>query len=313
MPRIFHITRSTDWRAAQHAGAYTLSTRDRTLQDVGFIHCSYAHQVAGVANAIYHGERDLVLLTIDPRRLSAPLRPEPAESGGAAYPHIYGPLNLDAVVEVRPYPPSSDGTFLSLSAVDPILLEIPAVLRGERIIVRMLEDDDAQMLFEAIDESREHLARWMPWAKDHVSIDDSLSYIRRSHADWLVRRRLPVGIVELASGRLIGGSGLERIDWQVRSFEIGYWLRVSAEGRGFAQETVRLLTRLAFDQLDANRVEIRMDARNQRSERVAQRAGFAFEGTLRNAALDSRGAPADRQVYALTPESYERVSWRHSP
>jgi RimJ/RimL family protein N-acetyltransferase len=196
---------------------------------------------------------------------------------------------------------------------DPVLLDIPTVLRGERNIVRLLQDDDAQMLFEAIDESREHLAPWMPWAKDHVSVDDSVRYIRQSHADWLLRRRLPVCIVELATGRLVGGSGLERIDWQVRSFEIGYWLRVSAEARGYAQEAVRLLTRLAFNQLHANRVQIRMDPRNIRSERVAQRAGFAFEGTLRNASLDAHAAPADRHVYALTPGTYAQLAWQSAP
>ncbi len=110
--RIFHVTRVGDWQAAQRSGSYALSTRDRTLQEVGFIHCSYAHQVAGVANLLYQGEGDLVLLVIDSDRLSAPLRVEPAAHGAAeAYPHIYGPLNLDAVVEVRAYEPPADGSF----------------------------------------------------------------------------------------------------------------------------------------------------------------------------------------------------------
>ena len=105
MTHIFHITQLSDWQCAQRAGAYELSTRDRTLQDVGFIHCSYAHQVAGVANAIYQDvQQDLVLLVIETDRLSAPLQPEPAVPGGEAFPHIYGPLNLDAVVEVRRLP-----------------------------------------------------------------------------------------------------------------------------------------------------------------------------------------------------------------
>src|SRR5579859_2125247 len=113
LQRIYHITRSSDWRAAVVQGSYRLSTRDRTLHEVGFIHCSHVHQVAGVANAIYHDERDLVVLVIDADRLDAPLRSEPAlvDGGGEVFPHIYGPLNLDAVVEVRPYPPLHDGSF----------------------------------------------------------------------------------------------------------------------------------------------------------------------------------------------------------
>ena len=109
--RIFHVTPERDWQAAQQSGSYVLSTRDRTLEEVGFIHCSYANQVAGVANAIYRGEHHLVLLVIDPQRLTAPVRPEPPAPGMEAYPHIYGPLNLDAVIEVRPYQPNEDGSF----------------------------------------------------------------------------------------------------------------------------------------------------------------------------------------------------------
>jgi uncharacterized protein (DUF952 family) len=108
---IFHITGASHWQAAQRSGSYQLSTHGQTFQEVGFIHCSCAHQVAGVANAFYADLQDLVLLVIDPTRLAARLRLEPTVPGGEPFPHIYGPLNLDAVVEVRPYSPSPHGTF----------------------------------------------------------------------------------------------------------------------------------------------------------------------------------------------------------
>lgn len=195
------------------------------------------------------------------------------------------------------------------SAVDPLLIEVPAVLRGERVLLRPFDDADAEALFAAVNASRDHLAPWMPWATAHVSIDDSLLYIRRSRAQWILRERLSVGIFDLASGSLLGGSGLERIDWHLRNFEIGYWLTASAEGHGFVQETVQLLTRCAFDMLGANRVHIRMDPRNQRSERVPQRLGFRLEGTLHNVTIDADGVPADRHIYALTPETYAALPW----
>jgi RimJ/RimL family protein N-acetyltransferase len=159
-------------------------------------------------------------------------------------------------------------------SIDPLLIEVPTVLRGEQVLVRPFADADAPGLFEAIEESREHLAPWMPWVHAHRSIDDSLAYIRRSQAQWLLRERLPVGIFEASSGEVLGGSGLERIQWELRRFEIGYWVRASAEGHGYVQETVKLLTSMAFNVLQANRVDIRMDPRNLRSERVAQRVGY---------------------------------------
>ena len=66
-------------------------------------------------------------------------------------------------------------------------------------------------------------------------------------------------------GELVGGTGLHRIDWTLRKFEIGYWRKTGCEGRGFVTEAVRALARLAFDTLDARRVEIRMDDNNARA------------------------------------------------
>jgi uncharacterized protein (DUF952 family) len=89
---------------------------------VGFIHCSKAHQVSGVANAVYAGVHGLVLLVIDPERVTAPIREESPDGsdGNERYPHIYGPLNVDAVLEVVEFEPSSDGTF-----------ELPRKLRND--------------------------------------------------------------------------------------------------------------------------------------------------------------------------------------
>jgi glutathione S-transferase len=110
---IFHITANEDWGAARAGGSYRLSTRGQSLDDVGFIHCSKVHQVTGVANAVYRGVHGLVLLVIDPQRVTAPIREESpnGSDGTERYPHIYGPLNVEAVVEVVKFEPSSDGTF----------------------------------------------------------------------------------------------------------------------------------------------------------------------------------------------------------
>jgi glutathione S-transferase len=108
---IFHVTAAADWHDAEATGAYRLSTRGRTLEDEGFIHCSYANQVTPVANAYYHAVRGLVLLVIERDRVTAPLRDESPAGGDERFPHIYGPLNLDAVTQVLPFESSSDGLF----------------------------------------------------------------------------------------------------------------------------------------------------------------------------------------------------------
>jgi glutathione S-transferase len=100
---IYHIATKSDWESAQRAGEYTTSSLGVTLAEEGFIHCSQAGQVAGVAKKYYQNELDLVLLVIDAGKLTSPLRYEAVPGEPAPYPHIYGPLNPDAVVEVRPF------------------------------------------------------------------------------------------------------------------------------------------------------------------------------------------------------------------
>lgn len=196
-----------------------------------------------------------------------------------------------------------------MADVPPILIDLPAELVGERVIVRHWAEPDSRGLWDAIDNSREHLEAWMPWVDRYHNPDDALEYCRRSHARWLLREDLTVAIVEKQTGKIVGGSGLHRIDWKLRLFEIGYWLRYDAQGYGYATETVQLLTRLAFDELDANRVELRIDARNVRSLRVAERVGYVLEGTLRRKMPAPAGIAADMHMLALIREEYAMLPW----
>jgi RimJ/RimL family protein N-acetyltransferase len=189
----------------------------------------------------------------------------------------------------------------------PIRLEIPDELVGPRVVARCYRDDDAPALWEAIDKSREHLAKWMPWARSYQSVEDVLPFIRETRAKWILRENFGFGIFERETGRLLGGCGLRPADWQIRSFEIGYWIRVSAVGKGYVTETVRVLTRFAFDLLDANRVQIRMDVRNTRSRAIPERLGFVYEGCQRRGLPDVNGQPRDVAIFALIPDDYRAL------
>lgn len=105
---IYHIAPIADWHAAEVDGNYTANT----LATQGFIHCSDRQQVIHVANAIYSGQRDLVLLAVDPARLKAEVRYEQGDpSSPERFPHCYGPINIDAVINTTPFPPETDGSF----------------------------------------------------------------------------------------------------------------------------------------------------------------------------------------------------------
>lgn len=115
---ILHITTQRQWNKAQVTGLYY----PEHFELDGFIHCSSAAQVLNVADSFYRGQADLLLVCIDPKKVEAPLKYEPPvhPHGGFdpspsdtidLYPHIYGPLNLDAVVMVEAFRPKPDGTF----------------------------------------------------------------------------------------------------------------------------------------------------------------------------------------------------------
>ena len=98
---LFHIALPEDWSAARTAGSYTTSTRGVSLAEEGYIHCSFARQVVATAARFYADVDDVLVLRIDPARLGAPVVVEDLFDTGEAFPHVYGPIPVGAVVEVR--------------------------------------------------------------------------------------------------------------------------------------------------------------------------------------------------------------------
>lgn len=171
---------------------------------------------------------------------------------------------------------------MTVHAVDPILLEFPEQFESERLVIRAPQWGDGRTLNEAVRESIEQLRPWMPWAQTIPSIEESEAGIRRSRLEFLERKDLRLLLEHKESGRIIGSSGLHRIDWPSRKFEIGYWVRTSFAQQGFVTEAVHAIASFAVRELQANRIEIRCDERNVRSAGVAERSGFTLEGVLRS-------------------------------
>lgn len=175
-------------------------------------------------------------------------------------------------------------------------------LQSERVVVRPYRESDAQALFEAVAESREHIRPWLPFADAHQTVEESRDWIIHTQSEWLLREALALSIWEKETQRFLGGLGLHPRDWEIRYFEIGYWLRAAAPGQGYMTEAAGLLTSFAFTSLTANRVEIRCDERNKRSAAVAMRLGFKQEARLRNHMKAPDGEVRTTLIFALTPE-----------
>ena len=142
---------------------------------------------------------------------------------------------------------------------DPILPDLPEELSGERVLLRPYRAGDGKALLEAIEESREMRQPWRPYENSQVSPDEdeTEAYVRNEMEKWIQREYLSMSLWEKETGQYLGGIGLYGIRWEVPSFQIGYWLRASAEGKGYMTEAARVLCDYAFWTLEAQRVEIR--------------------------------------------------------
>ncbi len=188
-----------------------------------------------------------------------------------------------------------------------VYLDLPDRLVGERIVVRPYQAGDGQALYDAITESRDHILPWLPWGPGHESPEVSEEKVQLFRQLWDTREDLPLGIWSLDGSRFLGGTGLHRFDLRLGSFEIGYWIRQSDEGKGYVTETVRLLADLVFQSLNGNRLMIRCAVGNHRSSAIPKRLGFVLEGVMRNTSMNAYGTLQDLEIYSLIPEDYTRL------
>ena len=177
---------------------------------------------------------------------------------------------------------------------------MPDYIHSERLVIRCPVLSDVSELYEAIQESLDALIPWMMWAKRGLTPEDSEENLRRAIARFVTREDLRYDFHHKETGRLIACSGLHRIDWEIPKFEIGYWCRSSELGKGYVTEGVKALTKMAFEQLGAARVEIRCDDLNLKSAAVAERVGFRLEGVLAHDSRSPRGELRSTRIYALT-------------
>ncbi|ADO55417.1 MULTISPECIES: GNAT family N-acetyltransferase [Paenibacillus] len=181
---------------------------------------------------------------------------------------------------------------------NPILLSFPEQFQTERLTIRAPQWGDGAAVNEAIRESVHELRPWLPFARNLPTVEESEIRSRQARLKFLDRSDMVLYVFDTASGQFVASSGLHRMNWDARRFEIGYWLRTSWTGKGIITEAVHGVTDFAIQHLHANRLEILCDSRNTRSAKVAERAGFTLEGILRNVECDEEGNMVHHMVFA---------------
>ena len=180
----------------------------------------------------------------------------------------------------------------------PILRNFPTTIETERLILRAPEPGDGSALNEAILDSLEALRPWLRFARTAPTVEESEEHIRQSRANFLRRTSFNCLIWLKEEPLVIGRTGLNNIDWDIPAFEIGYWLRSTHTGYGYMTEAVAALTDFAFDELDARRVAIYCNVKNERSAAVARRLGYTHEATILCDGRDHFGELRDTLAFA---------------
>jgi ribosomal-protein-serine acetyltransferase len=164
---------------------------------------------------------------------------------------------------------------------------------GGGALLRRYRIEDLDLLWAAIEEERDRLARWLPWIEATRTKDDERVWLERVIADEASLEGLGIWV----EGQFAGGIGLVSDPFRITA-DVGYWIRASFEGRGLVTAACEALIGHAFDFVGVHRVVIRAGTDNLRSRAIPERLGFAFEGVHRE---EGRGTDGfyDLRMYAI--------------
>jgi RimJ/RimL family protein N-acetyltransferase len=180
--------------------------------------------------------------------------------------------------------------------------QIPRIaLSGSRLSLRPLVLSDAEGLTEAILESVATVGRWTSWCHTRHSTSQSLARIGEFHSMWETRKGYEFAIFDTL-GNLVGGVGIDQIDWRNSSCNMGYWIRQSRQGAGLASEAANVLANYAFRRLGLTRIEFVIATDNAASRRTAEKSGARFEGIVQGR-LCIGDISYDAAIYSLSSAS----------
>jgi hypothetical protein len=193
---------------------------------------------------------------------------------------------------------------MDLAPTSPILLDLLEEWETERLVVRPPRSGDGDEVLNAILVSLSELRRWpasMAWAVHEQTVDSVERWCRVSRANFILRTDLQFLLwMNDQPGLVVGCVALTNLNWESRSFELGYWGNSSCARRGLVTEGARAIVEWGFQNLAARRIYALPDEHNERSWKLVERLGFLLEGVLKNERTDPDGTPCNAKLYAIT-------------
>ncbi len=171
------------------------------------------------------------------------------------------------------------------------------------LALRPFRMDDAQALYEAVRESMDELGQWLSWCHADYTINDSIQFLESCGEAHRKETEFGFAVFERGTDRLVGGCGINQIEKAALRANLGYWVRTSATGRGYARQAAILAARWAFQSLGLERIEIVAATGNHASQRVAVRVGATLEGIARKR-LRVHGVQHDACVFSVVRSDF---------
>lgn len=190
-------------------------------------------------------------------------------------------------------------------------MNVPYRIETARLVVRCYEPRDAPLLKDAVERSRDHLRPWMSWTPaGSEPVEYVVQRLREFRAQFDRDENWIYGVFTPDESRIVGGTGLHPRGGD-GSLEIGYWVAADAARQGYTTEVAAVLTRVGFERLGLDRIDIQIEPANLASQGIPNKLGFVHEGTLRRRLVRSEGEPrVDSMVFTMLREEYEQAPWR---
>ena len=183
--------------------------------------------------------------------------------------------------------------------IKPVLIDMPMPIETERLLIRPPQTGDGAATYEAKAETWDDLCQWMFWTREGLgTVEDAEEMARKAHSLFILREEIRLMGVEKDSGRPVVWTGIHDPGWEAGILRTGYWVRKSAQGKGYAQEACAAVIRYAFNTLGARRLAISHAEGNEASRKIIEKLGFIKEGVHRKACMLPDGRVVDYYHYA---------------
>lgn len=175
----------------------------------------------------------------------------------------------------------------------------PTEFSDGTIVIRTYQPNDAPSCFEAARESIAEVSRHLPWLHPDYSIEETRTWIEKTVPKlWEQQSEYHFVITEVATGSVLGGCGLDQVNWVDQTANLGYWVRTSRTRQGIATAASKLLARFGFEKLQLKRIDVVTSIDNIASARVAEKLNPSEKKSVKNSSLIKEGV-SDTLVFSI--------------